>query len=94
MNIAFVVATVAIAMFVVEILQPGRRWPQVAGWWYRAVLLNSVQVTSVFAAGVLWDKLMEGRGMWSLAGTATSFQVFVGYIAVIFIYYWCVVSYV
>jgi sterol desaturase/sphingolipid hydroxylase (fatty acid hydroxylase superfamily) len=82
------VATVALLMFIVELYQSGRHWAQVTGWWYRAALLNGIQVASVFGAGVLWDRVMEGRGMWNLSGIATSIQVIVGYITVTFIYYW------
>ena len=52
------VLTVALAMMAVETLQAGRRWPNVRGWWLRAILLNSVQVGAVWIAGVGWNGWM------------------------------------
>jgi hypothetical protein len=49
------VLAVGILMLLVELAQPGRRWPKVAGWWTRAVLLNCCQIASIYVAGFLWD---------------------------------------
>ena len=88
MRITLVVVTAALVMVVVELLQPGRRWPQVTGWWLRAALLNGVQIASVFGVGVLFDRHLEGRALWSLAGASIYVQVLVGYLVITFVYYW------
>ena len=80
MNVTLAVATVAVVMMVVEALRPGRRWPQVRGWWLRAIALNAVQVGSVFLAGATCDGWMAGRspgrhrrwGPWRARSSATS----------------------
>ncbi|HET9314372.1 MAG TPA: sterol desaturase family protein [Vicinamibacteria bacterium] len=88
MNVTLAVTAVALAMMVVEAARPGRRWPQVRGWWLRAVALNAVQVGSVFLAGATYDRWMASQRLWpapllgSVAGAA------VGYIAITFVYYW------
>ena len=88
MNVTLVVTAVAVVMMLVEALRPGRRWPQVRGWWLRAIALNAVQVGSVFLAGATYDVWMAGRRLWPapLLGTATG--AVVGYVAITFVYYW------
>ena len=44
MAIPLMVLGIAAIMIVGELLYPGRSWPQVGGWWSRALLLNAVQV--------------------------------------------------
>ena len=58
MLIALFVGIVAVLMIACEILFTGRKWPQVAGWWSRAFLLNAVQLGSVYLAGIAWDGWM------------------------------------
>ena len=47
MLIPAIVFGVALVMMVCEATRPGRTWPQVAGWWLRAALLNGIEVASV-----------------------------------------------
>ncbi len=88
MTILIIVASCAAVMVGVEWLRPGRRWPQVTGWWVRAAVLNGIQVASVFVAGMAWDRWIAGRALWSLAAAPLALQVVVGYLAITFIYYW------
>ena len=63
--IPVIVLAAALAMMAVEALQSGRKWPKVPGWWFRALLLNGVQVGAVWIAGVGWNGWMlrhTGRG--------------------------------
>ena len=59
---------VAIIMIACEVAAQGRPWPQVAGWWARAALLNGIQVAMVFIAGVAWDGWMLRHHPWSADG--------------------------
>lgn len=88
MNIVGIVAGTAVLMFGMELLFPGRRWPKVAGWWGRALVLNGVQVGSVFVAGMAWDRWMPGKSIWSLEQLPVVGQVLIGYLVVTFVYYW------
>ncbi len=63
--IPIVVIAVTVFMILCEVLFRGRRWPQVGGWWLRAVLLNAVQVGSAWLATLAWDPWMADRRPWS-----------------------------
>lgn len=88
MSVVLLVLAVAVGMMVIERVIPGRRWPRVAGWWPRALLLNGVQVGSVFLAGYTWDHWMPGKSLWSSAGLGTVGGALVGYLVITFVYYW------
>jgi len=36
-----IVLGVALCMIAVEVRRAGRKWPEVQGWWWRAILLNA-----------------------------------------------------
>jgi sterol desaturase/sphingolipid hydroxylase (fatty acid hydroxylase superfamily) len=88
MLIPLIVLGVAIVMILCEMTHPGRRWPQVAGWWLRAILLNLVQVGAVFLAGVAWDGWMVSHRAWSADRLGVLGGAIVGYLILTFIYYW------
>jgi len=88
MNVTLVVTAVAVVMMIVEALRPGRRWPQVRGWWLRAIALNAVQVGSVFLAGASYDRWMAGRRLWAATELGTTAGAAIGYLAITFVYYW------
>ncbi len=89
MLIAGIVLTAAVLMLLTELLVPGRDWPKVAGWWFRAILLNCIQAGTVFLSGVTWDIWLQGVSVWdaeSLLGVEGG-AIF-GYITITFFYYW------
>ena len=88
MYVTLSVLAVALVMIIVEIISPGRKWPKVGGWWFRAILLNVVQISSVFLAGVLWDRWMPGRSLWDARSLGTNLSAVMGYLVITFIYYW------
>lgn len=88
MLISLIVLSTAIVMIMVEVLRPGRAWPQVVGWWLRAAFLNGVQAAMVFAAGEAWDSWMLQNRPWSAEGLGTTGGAIVGYLAITFVYYW------
>ncbi len=88
MVLPLIVIGVAAAMIAVELLHPGRRWPQVAGWWTRALLLNACQVGTVLLAGVAWDGFMVRHRPWSADRLGVTGGALVGYVAITFVYYW------
>ncbi len=88
MLIGAIVLACAILMIAVELGTPGRSWPKVAGWWARALMLNAVQVGTVFVAGVAWDGLMLRYRPWSADALGMIVGPLVGYLIVTFIYYW------
>jgi len=88
MLIFLIVLGAAILMMACELARPGRSWPQVTGWWFRALLLNAVQVGSVFLAGIAWDGWLTQHRPWSADDLGTIGGAVVGYLAITFVYYW------
>jgi sterol desaturase/sphingolipid hydroxylase (fatty acid hydroxylase superfamily) len=88
MWIPLLVLTAAVVMIACEVARPGRKWPQVAGWWARAALLNGVQVGVVYVSGVAWDGWMQRHRLWSADGLGVAGGAIVGYVTITFIYYW------
>lgn len=88
MLIALIVLGVGVVMIVCERMRPGRHWPQVTGWWTRALMLNAVQGAMVFVAGVAWDGWMVRHRPWSADGLGVAGGAMVGYLAITFIFYW------
>jgi sterol desaturase/sphingolipid hydroxylase (fatty acid hydroxylase superfamily) len=86
--VPLVVLGVALVMIAVELRAPGRRWPKVAGWWARAILLNLVQVGVAYLAAVLWDPWLHARRPWSADALGVAGGAVVGYLAITFVYYW------
>jgi sterol desaturase/sphingolipid hydroxylase (fatty acid hydroxylase superfamily) len=88
MLVSLLVTAVALGMMVVEARRPGRRWPQVRGWWARALALNGVQAGSVFLAGATYDRWMAGARAWPAPALGPVGGAVVGYLAITFVYYW------
>jgi sterol desaturase/sphingolipid hydroxylase (fatty acid hydroxylase superfamily) len=88
MVIPLIVLAVALVMISCEVACPGRKWPQVAGWWLRAGLLNLAQVGLVYLAGVAWNGWMVRHRPWSADALGTAGGAVLGYVVITFIYYW------
>ena len=88
MIIPIIVLSIAAAMLFYEAKHRGRRWPQVSGWWFRAILLNSAQVGTVYLAGITWDRWLLERQPWALRSLGDSSGALLGYLAITFFFYW------
>jgi sterol desaturase/sphingolipid hydroxylase (fatty acid hydroxylase superfamily) len=88
MNVPVIVLSAAAVMMGVELLRPGRRWPEPAGWWARAALLNGLQAGMVFLGGRLWEPWLRESRLWSADGLGVAGGALAGYLAVTFVYYW------
>src|SRR5262245_27366199 len=88
MTIPLIVFSVALIMMAIEATAPGRSWPQVAGWWWRALVFNSVQAAVIWLAGVAWDGWMRQHRLWSADQLGLVSSVIIGYLAMTFVYYW------
>jgi sterol desaturase/sphingolipid hydroxylase (fatty acid hydroxylase superfamily) len=88
MIIPLIVLSVALVMMVIEAAAPGRSWPQVAGWWWRVLLFNSLQAAMVWLAGAAWDGWMMRHRPWSADGLGIAGGAIAGYLAITFVYYW------
>ncbi|QDG52301.1 sterol desaturase family protein [Persicimonas caeni] len=86
--IPLIVIGIGIVMIAVELASPAREWPDVAGWWGRAILFNGIQVAAVYFAGVAWDGWMADHRLWSLDSLGPTLGGLVGYLVLTFVYYW------
>ncbi len=87
MLIAAVVFALGVVMLLAERVVPGRHWPQVRGWWTRAIALNLVQVASVYLAGVAYDGWLLRHRPWSADALGAWGGGVIGYLAITFVYY-------
>jgi sterol desaturase/sphingolipid hydroxylase (fatty acid hydroxylase superfamily) len=86
--IPLLVITIGLAMIICELARPGRSWPRVTGWWFRAALLNGFQVTMSYLAGTVWDGWMVRHRPWSADGLGVVGGAVAGYFVLTFVYYW------
>lgn len=85
--IPFIVIVCAVGMAAVECTHPARLWPQVPGWWIRAITLNLVQIAMVFLAGFFWDSYLQTIPLWSIRHWPITLQAFIAYVVITFVYY-------
>ena len=88
MWIPLIVLAAGLIMMGVELARPGRSWPNVSGWWLRAILFNAIQAGLVWIAGVAWDLWMQEHALFSIASLGTVLSALVGYLVLTFVYYW------
>src|SRR5688500_427956 len=82
------VSAFAASMILIELIAGARRWPRVATWWLRALLLNGVQVAVALVAGMTWERWLSDYRLWSVESLGIAAQVALGYVAITFVYYW------
>jgi len=87
MIVPLIVLGVALVMICFERRQPGRNWPRVAGWWWRAALLNCIQIILVVLTGLAWNDWMKENRPWSADGLGPDLGAVIGYFVITFIYY-------
>jgi len=88
MIIFWIVLGAAVLMIIIERKSAGRSWPQVRGWWFRAILLNGFQVGAVWLAGAAWNGWMSRHRFWTADKLGTWGGALLGYVVITFLYYW------
>jgi sterol desaturase/sphingolipid hydroxylase (fatty acid hydroxylase superfamily) len=76
-------------MIVVERLWPAMQLPRVRAWYWRVVVINTMQLGIVIVAGYTWDRWLAQASLFRLRdhmGPVT--QGLVAYVLSTFIYYW------
>ncbi len=79
---------IGIVMFAIESKTVAQRWPKVAGWWPRAIVLNALGFVSIFLFGeglrgwLQAHRLFDGEQLGTLGGAV------VGYGVMSFVNYW------
>jgi sterol desaturase/sphingolipid hydroxylase (fatty acid hydroxylase superfamily) len=86
--IVVIVLAIAIVMLVWERAQPGRRWPEIHGWWARAALINGFQIGSVLLGGLTWERWLKGPSLLELSRFGLGPQIALGYAVQVVWLYW------
>ena len=86
MEIFFISA--AIFMYAYERLKSERSWPEVNGWFLRAVAFTGVQALIVVNAGVLWDDWLASKKVWDISVLGGFFGTLVAFLILTFFSYW------
>ena len=79
---------VGLVMMLFELRNPGRKWPEVSGWYLRAIFLNLLQVGTVILSGKAWDGWMLNHRPWNADVLGVTAGAIIGYIATTLVYYW------
>lgn len=81
-------AAFALLCLAIERLRPGWRLPRVPGWHGRMVLLNAIQISTVIAAGGLWEKQFQKASLFQLDGLHPLAGGAFAYFVATFVFYW------
>ncbi|HUP92962.1 MAG TPA: sterol desaturase family protein [Solimonas sp.] len=87
MSAILAVTLCALAMILVERLRPGRAWPQVSGWSWRALAFTAAQALIVLWAGS-WFRQAPPAGAALASAASVGGEALIGYLALTFVYYW------
>ena len=80
---------VTLAFLVWERVTPGRPLPRSAGWYWRALSINLIQLIITVAIGLLWQRWWNGASLVSLATFGNpAAEGFVGWFVGTFVFYW------
>ena len=86
MEVFFISA--AVFMYAYERLKSERSWPEVNGWFLRAVAFTGVQALIVVNAGVLWDDWLASKKVWDISVLGGFFGTLVAFLILTFFSYW------
>ncbi len=72
-----------------ERLIPGRTLPNSVGWYFRALLINFIQLGITLFAGKLWVNTFDSGSLLNLSSlNLTAVEGFIGWFVGTFIFYW------
>jgi len=75
-------------MIAYELKHPGRTWPEIQGWWLRALFLNGIQAAVAFLGGIAWDQWFSEIHFVSIEYLSPTYQGVIGYLVITFVFYW------
>ena len=77
------------AFLCIERISPGRELPHVPGWYFRALLINVVQLTITLSLARIWIDIFQAGSIFSLASWDIPFlEGFFGWFVGTLIFYW------
>ena len=72
-----------------ERVRPGRDLPHSAGWYFRALLINFIQLGITLLAGKMWIQVFDGGSLLNLSGFESApVEGFIGWFIGTFVFYW------
>jgi sterol desaturase/sphingolipid hydroxylase (fatty acid hydroxylase superfamily) len=83
-----ILVLIAVVMFVIELAAPGRKFPDVGGWWARAAFLNAIQISAVVTSSLFWNGLFAKHSLFSLHHLSAPVGAILGYFVITFVFYW------
>lgn len=88
MNALLISCELGLALMLTERLLPGTRMPKVAGWLWRAVVLNLCQIGIVIVAGKTWNVWVQGRSLIHATAWPDWIASFCTYVVSTVVFYW------
>ena len=90
MTLPTILVIITTGMFLVcERIFPGRRLPNSAGWYFRALSINFIQLGITLLTGSFWLDTFSGSSLLGLAGmSAPPVEGFIGWFIGTFVFYW------
>jgi sterol desaturase/sphingolipid hydroxylase (fatty acid hydroxylase superfamily) len=78
-----------IFFFSIERVFPGRELPKVRGWYFRAILINLIQLGMIGLAGLTWNLFFRNHALYQMGGWNQAFLegLFYWFIGT-FVFYW------
>ena len=72
-----------------ERVRPGRDLPHSTGWYFRALLINFIQLGITLLAGKLWIQVFDGGSLLNLSSLESApIEGFIGWFIGTFVFYW------
>jgi sterol desaturase/sphingolipid hydroxylase (fatty acid hydroxylase superfamily) len=74
---------------VLERLYPGRQLPEAPGWYFRALIFNSIDVIVLTLAGILFDEYFRSKSLFHITDLGFApLEIFLCLLTWSFIFYW------
>jgi sterol desaturase/sphingolipid hydroxylase (fatty acid hydroxylase superfamily) len=79
----------SVVFLLVERIAPGRPLPRVSGWYFRALLINGIQMVTTLAAGRLWPSVFGSHALFHMQQFHMPvLEGFVAWFTGTFVFYW------
>ncbi len=84
----WIITGVAAFLILLELTKPGRKLPQVSGWYIRAIFLNACQLGLTLISGVVYHRLFPNFSLFNISDLPAWGQGFTAWFIGTFVFYW------
>ena len=90
MTLATILTIISTCIFLCcERIWPGRQLPHSAGWYFRSISINFIQLGITLLTGKLWVDVLSGETLFELSSVGLPvLQGFIGWFVGTFVFYW------